>query len=43
MLIKISETNLISRPLTQRNIFDKMVEENPSLQKLSDEFGLELD
>jgi DNA polymerase-3 subunit gamma/tau len=43
MLIKISETNLISRPLTQRDIFDKMVEENPSLQKLSDEFGLELD
>lgn len=43
MIIKISETNLISRPLTQRDIFDKMVEDNPSLQKLSNEFGLELD
>ena len=42
MTISIAETNDIKRPLTQREIFDAMVEINPALQKLSDEFGLEL-
>ena len=42
MTISIAETNDIKRPLTQREIFDTMVEINPALQKLSDEFGLEL-
>lgn len=42
MTISISETNAIKKPLTSREIFDEMVQQNPSLQKLSDEFGLEL-
>ncbi|MEA5129662.1 MAG: DNA polymerase III subunit gamma/tau [Proteiniphilum sp.] len=42
MTIRISETNAIKKPLTSREIFDEMVQQNPSLQKLSDEFGLEL-
>lgn len=42
MNIKIAEGNAIKKPLTSREIFDEMVQQNPSLQKLSDEFGLEL-
>ena len=42
MTIKIAEGNAIKKPLTSREIFDEMVKQNPSLQKLSDEFGLEL-
>ncbi|SFK54147.1 DNA polymerase III subunit gamma/tau [Proteiniphilum acetatigenes] len=42
MTIRISEVNVIKKPLTSREIFDEMVQQNPSLQKLSDEFGLEL-
>ncbi len=32
----------LKKALTSREIFDEMVSQNPSLQKLSDEFGLEL-
>lgn len=42
MSIRIAEGNAIKKPLTSREIFDEMVGQNPSLQKLSDEFGLEL-
>lgn len=42
MTIHIAEDNVIKKPLTSREIFDEMVQQNPSLQKLSDEFGLEL-
>jgi DNA polymerase-3 subunit gamma/tau len=42
MTIKIAEGNAIKKPLTSREIFDEMAKQNPSLQKLSDEFGLEL-
>ncbi|MDD2247445.1 MAG: DNA polymerase III subunit gamma/tau [Proteiniphilum sp.] len=42
MTIKIAEGNAIKKALTSREIFDEMVSQNPSLQKLSDEFGLEL-
>lgn len=42
MEIKISEEITIKRPLTSREIFDELVQKNPSLQKLSDEFDLEL-
>lgn len=42
MTIRIAEGNAIKKPLTSREIFDEMVQQNPSLQKLSDEFGLEL-
>ncbi len=42
MTIKIAEVNAIKKPLTSREIFDKMVDKNPSLQRLSDELGLEL-
>lgn len=42
MTIRIAETNAIKKPLTSREIFDEMAQQNPSLQKLSDEFGLEL-
>ncbi len=42
MNIKIAEGNAIKKALTSREIFDEMVQKNPSLQKLSDEFGLEL-
>lgn len=42
MTIKIAEGNAIKKASTSREIFDEMVKENPSLQKLSDEFGLEL-
>lgn len=42
MTIKIAEGNAIKKPLTSREIFDEMVKQNSSLQKLSDEFGLEL-
>lgn len=42
MEIKIAEGNAIKKAMTSREIFDEMVCKNPSLQKLSDEFGLEL-
>jgi DNA polymerase-3 subunit gamma/tau len=42
MTIRIAEGNAIKKSLTSREIFNEMVQENPSLQKLSDEFGLEL-
>ncbi len=42
MTIRIAEDNAIKKPLTSREIFDEMVQQNPALQKLSDEFGLEL-
>ena len=42
MEIKVSETNIITKPLTPREIFEEMAEENPSLQRLSNELGLEL-
>ena len=42
MTIKIAEGNAIKTPLTSREIFDEMAKKNPSLLKLSDEFGLEL-
>ncbi len=42
MTITIAEGNAIKKAVTSREIFDQMAEQNPSLQKLSDEFGLEL-
>lgn len=42
MTIAIAKGNAIKKPVTSHEIFKEMVEENPSLQKLSDEFGLEL-
>lgn len=42
MTIKIAEGNAIKKPLTSREMFDEMAKKNPSLLKLSDEFGLEL-
>ena len=42
MTIRIAEGNTQKKPFTSREIFNEMVEKNPSLQKLSDEFGLEL-
>jgi DNA polymerase-3 subunit gamma/tau len=42
MTIKIAEGNAVKKPLTSREIFDEMAKKNPSLLKLSDEFGLEL-
>lgn len=42
MTIKISEGSVIKKPSTSREIFEEMVQQNPSLQKLSDEFDLEL-
>ncbi len=42
MTITIAEGEAIKRPTTPRDIFNGMTKQNPSLQKLSDEFGLEL-
>ena len=42
MTIKIAVGNAIKKPLTSREIFDEMVDNNPAVQKLSDSFGLEL-
>ncbi|MDO5663781.1 MAG: DNA polymerase III subunit gamma/tau [Bacteroidia bacterium] len=42
MAIKISEATVVKKPLTSREIFDELVQQNPALQKLSDEFDLEL-
>ena len=42
MTIKIAVGNAITKPLTSHEIFDEMTERNISIQKLSDEFGLEL-
>ncbi|HAC72765.1 MAG TPA: DNA polymerase III subunit gamma/tau, partial [Porphyromonadaceae bacterium] len=35
MTIKISEATVVKKPLTSREIFDELVQKNPSLQKLS--------
>lgn len=42
MTIRIAEGNAVKKALTSHEIFDEMVKQNPALQKLSDEFGLEL-
>ena len=42
MTIKISEATVVKKPLTSREILDELVQKNPSLQKLYDEFDLEL-
>lgn len=42
MTISIAKGNAIKKPVTPHEIFNEMAEKNPSLQKLSDEFGLEL-
>lgn len=42
MSIRIAEGNAIRKALTSREIFEEMTKQNSSLQKLSDEFGLEL-
>lgn len=42
MSIRIAKVNAIRKALTSREIFDEMASQNPALQKLSDEFGLEL-
>src|SRR5690554_4005446 len=42
MTITIAKVNAIKKPVTSHEIFEEMVNQNPSLQKLSDEFGLEL-
>lgn len=42
MTIRIAEGNAIKKALTSHEIFEEMAQQNPSLQKLSDEFGLEL-
>ncbi|MGI6073709.1 MAG: DNA polymerase III subunit gamma/tau [Fermentimonas sp.] len=40
--IKITKDNVVARPLSPREVFDNMVEENNTLQELADEFGLEI-
>lgn len=42
MTVKISETVAVKKPLTSMEIFEDLVQKNPALQKLSDEFDLEL-
>ena len=42
MTIKVSETNMIQKPLTTQEIFKEMLEQNPSLRNLTEELGLEL-
>ena len=42
MTIKISEGIGVKKPLTSREIFEELAQQNPALQKLSDEFDLEL-
>lgn len=42
MTTKIAVSNAIKKPLTSREVFNDMVQQNPSLQHLSDAFGLEL-
>lgn len=42
MTLTIAKVNAIKKPVTSHEIFEEMVNQNPSLQKLSDEFGLEL-
>ncbi len=42
MAIEIIETKLPKKAMTPRDMFDELVKQNPALQKLSDEFGLEL-
>jgi DNA polymerase-3 subunit gamma/tau len=42
MTVRVSEAIVVKKPLTSREIFDELVQRNPTLQKLSDEFDLEL-
>ncbi len=42
MQIEISDAPVITRPVTNRELFNEMAKQNPALQKLSDEFDLEL-
>ncbi|MEA4905296.1 MAG: DNA polymerase III subunit gamma/tau, partial [Petrimonas sp.] len=42
MTIKISDAVAVKKPLTSREIFEELAQKNASLQKLSDEFDLEL-
>ncbi len=42
MTIKIAEGNLSTKALTPKDMFEEMAQQNPALQKLSDEFDLEL-
>ncbi|MEA5043991.1 MAG: DNA polymerase III subunit gamma/tau [Petrimonas sp.] len=42
MTIKISDAVAVKKPLTSREIFEELAQKNTSLQKLSDEFDLEL-
>ncbi len=41
MQIEISEAPVITKPVTQRDLFNNFAEDNPALKKLSDEFDLE--
>lgn len=42
MKITISDAPILEKPLTKRDLFDNLVDENPALQKLSNEFDLEI-
>lgn len=42
MVINVSENATVYKPMTSMEVFDEMVKQNPALQKLSDEFDLEL-
>lgn len=42
MIIEISDAPVIEKPVTKRDLFDNFILENPTLQKLCDEFDLEI-
>lgn len=42
MIIEISDAPIIEKPVTKRDLFDNFILENPTLQKLCDEFDLEI-
>ncbi len=42
MTIKVSEKNMIQKPLTTQEIFRDMLDQNPALKNLTEELGLEL-
>ena len=42
MVINVSENTTVYKPMTSMEVFNEMVKQNPALQKLSDEFDLEL-
>ena len=42
MEIEIVETKLTQKAMTSRDMFEELAKQNPALQKLTDEFGLEL-